>query len=54
MNPNINYQNLSISTIDYLHTFLETYCGAYSMGIKLNKKELFDLEASICTQVIAI
>jgi len=39
MNPSKEYMDLAINTISYLFIFLESYCGAYDLNIKLNKDE---------------
>ena len=39
MNPNQEFKEISLITIDYLHDFLENCCGAYDMGHKLDFEE---------------
>ena len=52
MNPREEYKQLSLLTIDYLHNFLESFCGAYNMGIILDKEESYNLEQIIYEQII--
>lgn len=39
MNPNKNYIDLALNTIEYLFIFLESYCGAYDFSIELSLNE---------------
>ncbi len=52
MNPNENYSLLSVNTISYLFVFLENYCGAYDLGIKLAESEYILIEESAYSSIV--
>jgi len=54
MNPTNKYLNIALNTINYLHDFLESYCGAYNMGMELSSEECHELENIIFNQTIEI
>jgi hypothetical protein len=49
MNPHQNFKELSLITIDYLHDFLESYCGAHNMGLTLDLEEYIQIEEYVYT-----
>jgi len=52
MNPNVEFNKLALMTIDYLHDFLENYCGAYNMGHKLDYEEYAQIENYVYTSLM--
>jgi len=52
MNPHQDFKELSLITIDYLHDFLENYCGAHNIGQTLDLEDYIQIEDYVYTHLI--
>ena len=52
MNPHTEYNDIALNTIEYLETFLESYCGAVKIGMTLDNESCTEIEKYVYDEII--